>query len=98
MKRLLMLAAVVGGLTFAGTTNTAEAHPRGGFRGGHHHHHHHGGRGFYGYNNFGRFGGYGYRPGVFIGTPNFQFGYGTTIVRPYSGWGGGYGYGGGCGW
>src|SRR5262245_16823279 len=32
MKRLLMLAALVGGLTFAGSTKTAEAH--GGFGGG----------------------------------------------------------------
>lgn len=102
MKRLLMLAAVVGGLTFAGMASTAEAHPGGGFGGGHHHHH---GRGWggYGYNNFNRFGGYGYRrgPGLFIGTPGFQFGIGNSYVQPYYQSWGGYGYGGGyggCGW
>jgi hypothetical protein len=91
MKRFLILAAVLGGLVFAGMPRSAEAH--GGWRGGY-------GRGGYGYRGgwrggYGR-GGYGYygggyRPGVFIGTPGFQFGYGTGYGVPY--YGGGYGYG-----
>lgn len=98
MKRLLMLATLVGGLTFAGSTSTAEAH--GGFRGGHRHghHRHHPGYGWGGYRGpFGGFGGYGYRPGIVITTPSFGFGYGG--YGSYYGGYGGYGCrGGGYGW
>jgi hypothetical protein len=90
MKRLLLLAALAGGLMFAGSTSTAEAHGGfgGGYRGGYG-----SGCGWGGYRGpFGGYGGCGYRPGVYISTPSFGFGYG--------GYGGGYyggGYGGGYG-
>jgi hypothetical protein len=90
MKRLLMLAALVGGLTFAGSTSTAEAN--GGYGGGRGPYH----GGGWGGGNHGGYGGNrahgsGYRPGIHISTPSFGFGYGG-----YGGYGGGY-YGGGYG-
>lgn len=100
MKRLLMLAALVGGLTFAGSTSTAEAHGGfgGGYRGGY------GRCGGYGWGGGYRGGyggcGYGYRPGIYISTPSFGFGYGGYGGGYYGGgYGGGYGCrGGGYGW
>ncbi|MFN0198096.1 MAG: hypothetical protein ACKVT0_15220 [Planctomycetaceae bacterium] len=98
MKKLLLLVAIAGGVTFAGLTETAKADHRGhgGYRGGHHHgghgHWHGNYRGGYrGGNNY-------YRPrsGITLqfgyGAPRYGYGYGYGggyYSRPS--WGGGYG-------
>ena len=109
MKKLLVLAALVAGLTVFGTTGTAKAdHMRGGSSfgwgssgfGGYN-----GGYGGYGYNNYGGYGGnyIGFsRPGFSIqfGTGNSGYGYGGGyggFGGGYGGWGGGYGHH-HCGW
>jgi hypothetical protein len=90
MKRFLLLAALVGGLTTFGFTSTAKADRdnwgRGGWRGQ--------GRfyGGYGYRAPYR---YGYRPyvapGVVIGGPRFGIGIGTPYAYPPA-YGPAYGY------
>src|SRR5204863_8077795 len=80
MKRFLILAAVMGGLTFAGFASTANAGygGRGGYHGGYGHAGYARGYGHgYGYGGWGRPYGYGYRPGLFIGTPGLGIGFGT---------------------
>ncbi|MGE5192676.1 MAG: hypothetical protein ACM3U2_09250 [Deltaproteobacteria bacterium] len=100
MKRFLLLAAAVGGLTLAGFASTAKAdHFMGGGWGGGY------GRG-YGCGWHGGCGpryGYGYRPvvspGLFIGGPRFSFGIGTGYAYPsYPAYGQGCGYPGYYGW
>jgi hypothetical protein len=100
MKRFLILAAVMGGLTFAGFASTANAGY--GWRGGGNGHGGYGRVGYgraygygYGYGGWGRPYGYGYRPGVFIGTPGIGIGFGTGYAypAPYAGYGYGYPYG-----
>ena len=108
MKRFLILAAVTGGLTFAGLASTANAdHWGGGHRGGGYGCGHSGyGRGYgggygrgYGYGGWGRTHGYygnGYRPyavpGVFIGSPGIGVGFGSGYGYPAPYSGSGYGY------
>lgn len=99
MKRLLMLAALFGGLTLAGFSSTAEAHGwrnGGGYGGGYGYHHGYGG----GYGWRGGFRpnyGWGYRryaaPGVFIGGPRFGVGVAPVYGYPPPIYGPGYGYG-----
>jgi hypothetical protein len=88
MKKLLLIAAVVGGFMFA-TAGSAEAGHRHGFRRQHFHgghvHMHHGVRPFYGYNNF------GYQPGFYFSSPRFSFGVSRSFGYGYGGYGGGYG-------
>jgi|GEM_PF-5313084 len=100
MKRLLILAALIGGLTFTGFAATANAG--------------YGGRGYgYGHAGYGHgwgcgrpgFYGYGYRrpivaPGVYIGAPGIGVGIGTPgfgvgigTGYPYPAPYGAYGYG-----
>ena len=96
MKRFLILAALVAGISVTGLSSSVMAH--GGHRGhrGHRHGGHgwHGGRGWYG-DYRGGWRGYGYGgPRIIIGSP---FGYGAYGYGGYGGYGyGGYGYG--CGW
>jgi hypothetical protein len=96
MKRILILAAVIGGLTFAGFGSTANAGyvGRGGYHGGYGHVGYRGGFGRgYGYGGWGRPYGYGYGPGLVIGTPGIGIGIGTGYgyPAPYAGYGAGYG-------
>jgi hypothetical protein len=89
MKRFLILAAMVGAVTFAGFGRSAEAHARQyrGFRAAPYY----GGYG-YGYRGYGF--GRVYTPGIYIATPSFQFGYGTPYQQlGYGPYYGGYGYG-----
>jgi hypothetical protein len=100
MKRFLLLAAVVGGLTLAGFASTAKADHfvGGGWRGGY-------GRS-YGYGWRGGCGpryAYGYRPyvapGLFMGGPRIGIGIGTGYAYPSAPvYGPGYGYPGYYGW
>lgn len=98
MKKLLLIAALAGGLAFGGFAETAKADQRGhGNRGGNHHGHSHDwNRGGYrgGYNNSYRYrGNYNnaYRPRSGI---NLQFNYGGYGGYGYGGYGSGFGYGG----
>jgi hypothetical protein len=92
MKRFLLLAALVGGLTLVGFTSTAKADRNGWGRGGWHGN----GRfyGGYGYRGPYRYG-YGYRPyvapGIVIGGPRFGVGIGTGYGYPPA-YGPAYGY------
>ena len=94
MKRFLILAAVMGGLTFAGFASTANAgYGHGGYHGGYGHAGYAHGYGHgYAYRGWGRPYGYGYRPGLFIGTPGLGIGIGTGYAypAPYAGYGYGY--------
>lgn len=92
MKRFLLLAAAVAGLTFCGFSSTAKAdgwrHGWHGGYGGYGHYH-----GYWGPRSYG----YGYRPyvapGVFIGGPRVGFGVGVAPAYAYPGPAYGYGYG-----
>jgi len=92
MKKLAILAALVGGMMFFGTGSQAKADHR---RGGGCNRGFVGGRGFYGPGFYGSgyaIRGWGYRPapGFYINTPSFSFGYSNF---GYGGFGyGGYGY------
>jgi hypothetical protein len=94
MRRFLLLAALVGGLTTIGFTSTAKADRydwgHAGWRG---HGRYYGG---YGYRGPYR---YGYRPyvapGVVIGSPRFSVGFGTAYGYPPV-YGPAYGYPGYC--
>lgn len=89
MKRFLIMAAVLGGMTFAGMGATADAGywgPGNGHCG-------------YGYRGWGRpYGYYGVRPyaapGIFIGGPRIGVGIGTGYAypAPYPVYGYGYPY------
>jgi len=99
MKRFLILAAVVGGLTLTGFASTAKAD---GWRGGYGRWHGYG----YGWRGGYRpYYGYGYRPyvapGVVIGGPRFRIGVGVAPAYAYpprAYYGPGYGYPGYYGW
>lgn len=97
MNKLLLVAALAGGLAFGGFAATAKADPHrhGNYRGHNHGHSHNWNRGYRGgyNNNFryrGNYYGNGYRPRSGV---TLQFNYGRGY-RGY-GYGNGFGYGGG---